>query len=120
MTPAQQRRLRAYEDKLHRLAAELADTGFTSPGSVVQRYTRCGRPGCRCQADPPQPHGPYWQWSTNLNGKTITRRLNQEQARLYQQWIANRQRLCKIIAEMDRLSQRATGLLLEDAASSPD
>ena len=51
--------------QLHRrhqaLAARLGQVGFAVSGSLTRRYTRCGKPGCRCQADPPQPHGPYYQ-----------------------------------------------------------
>ncbi|MGH8903826.1 MAG: DUF6788 family protein [Egibacteraceae bacterium] len=44
-------------------------------------HTCCGSPGCRCHADPPQPHGPYYQWTAKANGKTVTRRLTEHQAR---------------------------------------
>jgi hypothetical protein len=40
----------------------------------------------------PQPHGPYWQWSTNINGRTVTRRLTERRAALYREWIANDRR----------------------------
>ena len=38
------------------LAARLGQVGFAVSGSLTRRYTRCGKPGCRCQADPPQLH----------------------------------------------------------------
>jgi hypothetical protein len=119
MTPAQARRLRAYQARLRQLASELASTGFISSGSVVQRSVTCGKPGCRCQADPPQLHGPYWQWSRLVNGKTVTRRLSPGQARLYQQWIANRRRLTDLLDQIDSLSQQAAVILLQDAAGQP-
>ena len=114
MTPAEARRLRAHQAKLQQLASELASTGFISSGSVVRRFMPCGKPGCRCQADPPQLHGPYWQWSRVVRGKTITRRLTEGQARLYQEWIANRRRLAKTLAEMDKVSQHAATILLQE------
>src|SRR5450631_2631841 len=46
------------------LAAQLATIGLIHSGSVTRRYTRCATPGCKCHADPPQPHGPYYQWTT--------------------------------------------------------
>jgi hypothetical protein len=119
MTSAQARRLRTYQARLQRLAGELAQTGFISSGSVVQRFVSCGKPGCRCQADPPQLHGPYWQWTRLVNGKTVTRRLGPGQARLYQQWIANRRRLTGILAQLDHLSEQAAVILLEEAADQP-
>lgn len=105
--------LKHYEDQLQDLAGELAGLRFMSQGSVVRRFTRCGRPGCRCQGDPPSPHGPYWQWSSAIGGKTVSRRITEAQAALYKEWIANRQRALAILAEMERISAEAEGLVLE-------
>lgn len=111
---------RTYRALADELAAELATIGFISPGSVVSRYTSCGKPGCRCQADPPQRHGPYYQWSRAVAGKTVSRRLNQAEAELYRSWIDNRRRLEQIIAQMEQTSEAASDLLLRQAgASSP-
>ena len=79
----------------------------------------CRTPGCRCRADPPQPHGPYWQWTRYDSGKTITRRLTEPQARLYQEWIANRRRLASIIAEMEKVGEQAAEILLQQAQPEP-
>lgn len=103
---------RTYRALAEELAAELATIGFISPGSVVSRYTSCGKPGCRCQADPPQRHGPYYQWSRAIAGKTVSRRLNENQAELYQAWIANRKRLDAIITQMEKISADAGEILL--------
>lgn len=114
MTPAEMRRLEAYQAKLQRLASELTDIGFISWGSVVRRFMPCGKRGCRCQGDPPQLHGPYWQWTRAVAGKTVTRRLTEPEAQLYQEWIANRRRLSRTIAEMEKVSQQAGEILLRD------
>jgi hypothetical protein len=108
--------LATYEDKLKALAAQLATIGFVSQGSVVRRSTYCGKPGCRCQGDPPQPHGPYWQFSRAIGGKTVTRWISEEQAMLYKEWIANRRRLAQIVAEMEEVSSAAADILIPSAA----
>jgi hypothetical protein len=41
--------------------------------------TRRGYPGCRWQADPPQLHGTYHQWTRKIGGKTVTRILTDDQ-----------------------------------------
>ena len=107
---------RTYRALAEELAAELATVGFISAGSVVSRYTSCGKPGCRCQGDPPQRHGPYYQWSRAVAGKTVSRRLNETEAELYQSWIANRRRLEQLIAQMEQTSAAAGDLLLRQAA----
>ena len=56
--------------------------GFTCEGSLIERYTCCKNPNCRC-ADPEQRHGPYWQLSWKENGKTISRLLSAEDTEIY-------------------------------------
>lgn len=112
--------LQDYQDDLKALADRLAQVGFMSRGSVVQRYTHCAAPGCRCHRDPPQLHGPYWQWSTVVAGKTVTRRLTEAQARVYKEWIANRQVALEVLAQIEELSRQASEIVLQQAATFPD
>ncbi len=120
MLAADAQRLRSHRRRLHRLAEQLLHPGFISSGSVVRHYAPCGKPNCRCHADPPQLHGPYWQWSYRPpGGKTVSRKLTERQALLYQEWIANRRRLLAIVAEMEVVSRQAVEILLVDAASQP-
>ena len=110
-------RLENYERRYRALAAQLAEVGFISPGSLVSRKTSCGKPGCRCQVDPPQRHGPYYQWSRAIAGKTASRRLGQREAELYRDWIANRRQLERIVTEMEKLSAAAGEILLHQATT---
>ena len=64
-----------------------------------------------------QPHGPYYQWTAKLNGKTVTRRLSESEAKLYQEWIANDRQLRRIIQQMRQIAAKAAELRLRQAAS---
>ena len=89
-----------------RIAAELAAiarTGQLLPGSMASRLTRCGHPNCRCRDDPPQRHGPYWQWTRKVAAKTVGRWLSQEQADDYQPWVENARRARELLAELEAL-----------------
>ena len=100
-TPAQQARAA-------RIAAQIAQTaqaGFILPGTLTDRMTRCGYPGCRCHADPPRLHGPYHQWTRKKYGKTATRILTDDQLADYQPWFDNQRRLRALISELENLSQ---------------
>src|SRR5664280_148441 len=70
-------RLERYEAKYRSLIDELDGLGFISPGSLVSRETSCGKPGCRCQGDPPRRHGPYFQWSRLKDLKRLSRLFSQ-------------------------------------------
>jgi hypothetical protein len=109
--PAEQ--LADYRKRYRELATQLAEIGFITTGTVISRRTYCATPGCHCHADPPQLHGPYWQWTTKLAGKTVTRRLNDRQATLYTEWTANNRQIRRIITQMREISARAAELILE-------
>jgi uncharacterized protein DUF6788 len=108
-----------YAARLQELVAELGSIGLVSPGSVSYRHMSCGKPGCRCQADPPQLHGPYWQWSRSVAGRTVSRHLSERQARLYQEWVNNRRRLAALIAELEEISAQAIETILQQTSSPP-
>lgn len=94
-------------DEIAQIATELAQlaaSGQILPGSICQLHTRCGKPGCACQADPPRPHGPYWQWTRKVAGKTVTRRLTQDQAQHYLPWIANDRRTRQLLARLRQIA----------------
>ena len=100
------------------LKRSLADLGMFRRGSVVRRFMPCGKPGCRCQAAPPNLHGPYYQWTRKVGGKTATLRLSEREAKLLEEWIANGRRLDHLIGQMEGLSLRRTDRLLKKLRSS--
>ncbi|MCA1698167.1 MAG: hypothetical protein LC790_04380 [Actinobacteria bacterium] len=107
--PSQQqlkRRLQRLRADYEAAKARIAEVGFTCEGSLVERYTTCNNPNCRCQ-DPEQRHGPYWQLSWKQAGKTVSKLLSAEDAALYREWIDNRRRLEAALEQMRDLSRQA-------------
>jgi hypothetical protein len=95
---------RRQQDRAAGIAAELASLGLALPGTLIQRHVRCGKPGCRCHADKPVLHGPYWQWTRKTGGKTITRLVSDDQLDDYRQWLDNHRRLRALVAELETLT----------------
>lgn len=92
--------------ELRQIASELAQiarAGEVLPGSLSERLTSCGRPGCACQADPPRRHGPYWQWTRKVRNKTVSRYLSSEQADRCRRWVDNDRRLRELVARLEAL-----------------
>src|SRR5258708_39620700 len=87
-----------------RIAAELAAVGLALPGTLIERHVRCGKPGCRCHADPPALHGPYWQWTRKVARKTITRLVPDDQLRDYRQLLGNHPPLPVLVAGVEALT----------------
>lgn len=90
-----------------RIAASLGEIGFALPGSLVWRTTACGKAGCRCQGEPPELHGPYLTWTRTVAGKTVTRKISEDQLAHYQAWFDNARKLRQLVTELETLSLRA-------------
>jgi hypothetical protein len=63
---------RQLREKRDELKAELARVGDLRPGSLVERYRRCGKSNCHCAAKGSMGHGPLWSLTREVAGKTIT------------------------------------------------
>jgi hypothetical protein len=99
---------RAYEA----LKREITSLGFARPGSLVTRMVSCGNLSCRCAGDVSARHGPYYQWTTKVRGKTRTLRLTPDQARQCARWIENHRKLKSLLQRMEEISLRETNQLL--------
>lgn len=66
--------------KLNDRLTELLNKGSMIPGSITKQWNVCGMPGCRCK-DPenPQKHGPYFQLSFTLAGKSTSMFVREEE-----------------------------------------
>ena len=87
--------------------SRIARTGKVLSGTISERRTHCGNPRCRCMADPPQLHGPYYQWTRKVRQKTVGRWLSAEQRDDYQLWIENHRRIRELLGRLEALSERA-------------
>lgn len=97
---------RDQRDEVATIAAELAEiarSGKVLPGSIATRRTHCGRPGCRCMADPPVPHGPYFQWTRKVANKTVGQWFSAEQAAEYQAFVDNDRRLKELLGRLEAI-----------------
>jgi hypothetical protein len=100
------------------LKAELTRLGLVRPGSLVERYMPCGKPGCRCMGDPPVLHGPYYQWTHKIRSKTITMRLSKSQADRCKDWIRNHRQMKTLVRRMETLSLKETNRILRTISHS--
>jgi hypothetical protein len=85
------------EMKIGKIKEEIMALGLAlQPGGLTQQYNVCGSPGCRCKADPPQKHGPYYQLSFTRKGKSRTQFVRRQELQLVQEQVRNYQRLKKL------------------------
>ena len=99
--------LRGLEDRHRAALATVATLGLVLRGSIARRLTRCGNPGCRCHADPPMLHGPYYIWTRKVAGKTVTAQLKPEHAALFKDWNRNMRKLDRTVRHVQALGLQA-------------
>ena len=98
------------------MAERVADIGFIAAGHHhLPSQTGVAKPAAA--ATPPQLHGPYYQWTAKVDGQDLTRRLSENQATLYQEWISNDRQLRALLAQMRGVSAKATELIMKDTST---
>jgi len=67
------------EKTVAKLKEELVQLGPMLPGSISEQWNVCGTPGCRCKdPDKPVKHGPYYQLSFTVGGKSSSMFIKKE------------------------------------------
>lgn len=96
--------------RIEQAKAEIAALGDLRPGTISEQYNTCKTPNCRCKADPPQRHGPYWQLSYSRGGRSRTESVHPEHLTQVRAEILAYKQLQKLLAqwidaaiELDRL-----------------
>ena len=74
-------------------------------GTVLKRMTKCGKSYCACASAPTKRHGPYFELTYKVDGKTVNVRLSPEAAPLYQAASLQFRKLKALLARLEKLSQ---------------
>ena len=77
-------RVDAAAQRFRQAQQELRQLDFFLKGTVLKRMMKCGHPQCGCHRDPARRHGPYFEWTYKVNGKTVNVKLSPQAATLYQ------------------------------------
>lgn len=98
------------------LEEALLETGPFVKGSLVRRFSVCGKASCRCQRG--EKHGPFWYLSRSAGGRTRLHYLGRAKADLvvarveaYGRWRRLRQRVRQVHREMEAVLDRLGAVL---------
>ena len=103
------------------LRSILSEVRDMRPGSLVERYRVCGKPGCHC-AQPGDPgHGPSWSLTREVAGKTVTKVIPPRAVEATRAQIAEYKRFRALLKELvDTSEQLCDARLAEQAAASQE
>jgi hypothetical protein len=114
-----ERQLEKLYNDYESIRAELSELGYILPGTLQKREYKCGKPNCRC-ANEGVFHGPYYQWTRKINGKTVTINFEKEVGEKVKEWTKNNQRFRRISQRLEKTSLDIVQILKElDEADSP-
>ena len=90
-------RKQSLEERIEKIKEEIAALGDVHPGAMTQQYNICGNPRCRCKADPPTKHGPYYQVSYTWHRKSTSLFIRRENAAEVRKQLSNYHRLRRLL-----------------------
>ena len=93
----------------------LATLGYYCKGTVGSRTFMCGRAACPCHRDPARRHGPYFEWTYKVAGKTVYHRLSPQEAKVYKAGAAEYRRLKALLPRLENVSRRALAYMARRA-----
>ena len=105
-------------ERFRQARQDLLQIEYFLKGTVLKRMMRCGRPQCACHRDPAKRHGPYFEWTYKVNGKTVNVKLTAESAPLYKAATRQQRKLKTILARLERLSRTALAGMAKQAESN--
>ena len=108
----------ATEQRFRQVRQNLHQLDYFLKGTVLKRMMKCGQPQCACHRDPSRRHGPYFEWTYKVQGKTVNVKLSSQAAPLYQAATKQHRKLKAVLARMERLSRTALARLAKEAENA--
>lgn len=99
--------LDAPDQRFRQARQELLQLEYFLKGTVSKRMMKCGQPNCACHRDASQRHGPYFEWTYKVNGKTVNIKLSPQIAPIYQAATKQHRKLKALLARMEHQSRTA-------------
>ena len=105
----------APDPRFRQARQELQQLQYFLKGTVLKRMMKCGQPNCACHRDAAQRHGPYFEWTYKVHGKTVNVKLSPQAAPLYLTATKQHRKLKAVLAKMEHLSRTALARLAKHA-----
>jgi hypothetical protein len=111
--------IEALQVKRDPLKARLVEIGDMRPGSLVERFRKCGKPTCHCAEGGTPGHGPGYSLTHAVDGKTVTRVIPKGVAVEHtRQQIAEYHRFRDLVRELITVSEQICDAQIPSANAS--
>ncbi len=90
----------SYQKKVERIKKKIANLGPILPGSLSTQWNKCGTAGCQCHVRKSKRHGPYFQLSFTVKGKSSTLFVKKENVTKVRRRIKRHKKLKELCNEL--------------------
>jgi len=108
-----------HAQRFAQLRQQLQELGYFCKGTVLARRMKCGQPRCACHQYPSQRHGPYWEWTYKVRGKTVNVRLSSEAGPIYQAASWQYRQLKSLLTRLERVARTGLAAQAKKAKTDP-
>jgi hypothetical protein len=108
------------ENSRERLKRQLSGLGDLRPGSLVERYRKCGKPNCHCARSDDAGHGPSWSLTRDVKGRTATKIIPEALVPQTREQIAEYHRLRDLTRDLVEVNEKICEARIGDRRSEDD
>jgi hypothetical protein len=101
-----------------RLQVALTQVQDLRPGSLVERFRKCGKPSCHCAIPDSPGHGPSYSLTRDLEGKTVTKIIPPDAVEQTHRQIAEYKRFRELTREFVEVSEKVCDAQLHTATDA--
>ena len=107
-----------YAQRFRKLKREFQPLEYFAKGTLLKRMMKCGKAQCACAHNPAKRHGPYFEWTYKVTGKTVNVKLTPEATSIYRAASQQYRKLKSLLNRLERLSQTVLRRQAKQAQSS--
>lgn len=104
------------QHKALELKTAIGRLGNFFPGSLVERFRKCGKPNCHCARKGSQGHGPTWVITREVDGRTVTKTIPEGSVEQIRAETEEYKRFRQLSRELIETSAQLGELRLKEAA----
>jgi hypothetical protein len=89
---------------IEKIKERIARVDLACSGTLIKRMKVCGKPGCKCAADPNARHGPYYEWSRREGKRLLHSVVSAAEANDLKKAIANYRNVQRLLKRWEAQS----------------
>jgi hypothetical protein len=102
------------------LKRQLSEVAELRPGSLVERYRRCGKANCHCAQPGARGHGPCFSLTRTVEGKTVTHVIAADGVEQTRRQLEEYRRFRALVHALVETSERLCQALLATPAAASE